>query len=87
VQRPVDLPQQHGRGSRRTTPPRQFAIDDNDVEALARQPLGDQRSRNAGADDQRIAFEVFADVAARRMYRRRKPRRTAAVQVVLFGII
>ena len=67
AQRPVDFPQQHGCGGRRAAAARQLAIDDDDVEALPRQAFGDQRSGNAGADDQRIACEVFAEVAARRM--------------------
>ena len=66
-QRPVDFPQQHGCGGGRAAAAGQLAIDDDDVEALPRQAFGDQRSRNAGADDQRIAFEVLAEVAARRM--------------------
>ena len=87
AQRPVDFPQQHGGGGRRAAAAGQLAIDDDDVEALPRQAFGDQRSGDAGADNQRIAFEVFADFAARRMCRRRKPRRTAAAQVGLFGIV
>jgi hypothetical protein len=54
---------------------------------LPRQAFSDQRAGNAGTDNQRIAFEVFAEVAARRMRRRREPWRTAAAQIVLFGII
>jgi hypothetical protein len=38
-------------------------------------------------DNQRIAFEIFAEIAARRMRRRREPWRTAAAQIALFGII
>jgi hypothetical protein len=87
VQRPVDFPQQHGRRSCRATSPRQFAIDHNDVEALASQAFGDQRSGNACADNQRIAFEVFTEVVPLRMRRRRKPRRTAATQVGLLSIV
>jgi len=67
--------------------PRQFAVDDDDVEALTREAFGDQRSGNAGPDDQRIASEVLAEVAARRMWRCGKPRRTATAQLGLFGII
>ena len=36
-----------------------FAIDDDDVEPLSRQAFGDQRAGDAGADDQRIAFDVL----------------------------
>jgi hypothetical protein len=28
---------------------------------LPRQPFGDQRPRDAAADDQRVAFQVFGD--------------------------
>ena len=59
-QRPVDFPEQHGCGSRRAAVPRQFAVDDDDVEPLTREALGDQRSGDAGADDQRIACKVLA---------------------------
>jgi hypothetical protein len=38
---------------------RKFAVDDDDIEALPCQPLGDQRSGDVAADDQRIAFQVF----------------------------
>ena len=86
-QRAVDFPQQHRGRGRGAAAAGQLAIDDDDVEALARQALGDQRSRDAGADDQRIAFEVLADLEADRMLARRKPRRVAAAQVGLFGIV
>ena len=39
-----------------------LAIDDHDIEALPRQALGDQRSGNPAADDQRIAFDVLSEV-------------------------
>ncbi|WP_291866458.1 hypothetical protein [Bradyrhizobium sp.] len=57
------------------------------MEALARQALGDQRSRDAAPDDQRIAFQVLAEVDADRMLPPCKPRRTAAPQVGMFGVI
>jgi hypothetical protein len=83
----VDLPQQHRGAGRRAAAPGRFAIDDDDVETLARQPLGDQRSGDAGADDQCIACDVFTDLTAPRLSGRNKPRRTAAAQVGLFGIV
>jgi hypothetical protein len=52
-----------------------------------REAFGDQRARDARADNQRIAFQIFNDLRARRMPRLRKPRRTAAAQVCLFGIV
>ena len=64
-----------------------LAIDDHDIEPLPRQPFGDQRAGDAGADDQRIAFGVFEEFGARRMPGRRKPRRAAAAQIGLFGIV
>jgi len=54
---------------------------------LPRQAFGDQGSRDACADDQRIAFDVLAEVEADRMLSRRKPRRPAAAKVGLFGIV
>jgi hypothetical protein len=57
------------------------------IQPLPRQPLGDQRSGNAAADDQRIAFDVLAEVEANRMLSCRKPRRPAAAKVGLFGIV
>ena len=67
--------------------PGKFAIDDDDIESLARQALGDQRSGDAGADDQRIAFQVLADVEADRMLARGKPRRASAAKIGLFGVV
>jgi hypothetical protein len=64
-----------------------LAIDDDDVEALARQPLGDQRSRDAGADDQRLAFQILGDLRPWRRLGRSKPGRAAAAQIGLFGIV
>jgi hypothetical protein len=44
-----------------------FTIDNDDVAPLSCQTLGDQRAGDAGADDQRIAFEVLAELRASRM--------------------
>ena len=86
-QRAVDFPQQHrGRGGGAAAPGK-LAVDDDDIEPLARQALGDQRSGDAAADDQRIAFQVLADIEANRMLTRGKPRRAAAAKVGLFGIV
>jgi len=52
-----------------------------------REAFGDQRARDARADNQRIAFQIFSELPARRMLRLRKPRRSAAAQVRLFGIV
>ena len=73
-QRTVDLPQQHRSAGRGAAVPRQFAIDDHDIEALSRQAFRDQRSGDPGANNQRIAFDVFADLTAGRMPGRRIPR-------------
>jgi hypothetical protein len=86
-QRTVDLPQQHRRAGGGAAAPGQFAIDDGDIQALTCQPLADQRSGNAGADDKCIAFDVLADFAADRLSGDRKPRRTAAAQIGLLGIV
>ncbi|WP_244067075.1 hypothetical protein [Bradyrhizobium sp. Ce-3] len=50
-----------------------LAIDDDDVESLTRQPLGNQCAGDAGADDQRIAGEIFRERRARRLFRGGKP--------------
>ncbi|MGF6427108.1 hypothetical protein [Bradyrhizobium sp. Pha-3] len=62
-----------------------LAIDDDDVEPLTRQPLCDQRTGDAGADDQRIAGEIFSE--RRRTLRRRTPGWRAATQIGLFGLV
>jgi hypothetical protein len=54
---------------------------------LSRQPLGDQRSGNPAADDQRVAFQVFGDVDAAALLCVRKPWRAAAAQVGLLGVV
>jgi hypothetical protein len=54
---------------------------------LSRQPFGNQRAGDAGADDQRVAFRVFAQFGTRRMPGRRIPGRAAAAQIGLFGIV
>ena len=64
-----------------------LAIDDDDIEPLAREALGDERSGDAAADNQRIAFDVLSEVKADSMPTRRKPGRAAAPQVGLFGIV
>jgi hypothetical protein len=54
---------------------------------LPRQPFGDQRSGNAAADDQRVAFQVFGYVGPAALLCTRKPRRAAAAQVGLLGVV
>jgi hypothetical protein len=54
---------------------------------LPRQPFGDQRSGDAAADDQRVAFQVFGYIDAAALLRARKPWRAAAAQVGLLGLI
>jgi hypothetical protein len=54
---------------------------------LPRQPLGDQRAGDAGAEDQRVAFRGFAQFGTRRMQGRRIPGRTATAQIGLLGIV
>ena len=64
-----------------------LAIDDDDIQALAREALGDERPGNSAADDQRIASDVLSEVKADSMLVGGKPRRTAAAQVGQFGVI
>jgi hypothetical protein len=54
---------------------------------LPRQSLGDQRSGNAAADDQRVAFQVFGDSGAAALRCARKPWRAAAAKVGLLGVV
>jgi hypothetical protein len=54
---------------------------------LPRQPLGDQRSGDAAADDQRVAFQVFGYIGAAALLRAFKPWRAAAAQVGLLGVV
>jgi hypothetical protein len=54
---------------------------------LPRQPLGDQRSGNTAADDQRVAFQVFGDAGSAALPGAFKPRRAAAAQVGLLGVV
>jgi hypothetical protein len=54
---------------------------------LPRQPLGNQRSGNAAADDQRIAFQVFGYIGAAALLGAGKPWRAAAAQVGLLGVV
>jgi hypothetical protein len=53
---------------------------------LPRQPLGDQRSGNAAADDQRIAFQVLGECGSVAVFDTLEPRRAAAAQVGLLGL-
>jgi hypothetical protein len=64
-----------------------LTIDDDDIEALAGQPLGNQRARDTPANDQRIACEAFAKQQRSGMPDGRKPRGMAASQVGLFGLV
>jgi hypothetical protein len=86
-QRAVDFPQQHRRARGGAAAAGQLAINDDDIEALPRQPLGDQRSGNAAADDQRVAFQVFGDAGPAALPGAFKPRRAAAAQVGLLGVV
>jgi len=70
----------------RAAAPRKLAIDDDDIQPLPRESFRDQRSRDAAADDQRIAFDVLGHLEADRMLGGRKPRRAAAAQIGLFGV-
>jgi hypothetical protein len=45
---------------------------------LPRQPLGDQRSGNAAADDQRVAFQIFSYFGSDARFGALEPRRAAA---------
>ena len=85
-ERAVDLPEQHrSRGGRAATAWK-LAIDDDDVQPLAGQPLRQQRTSDAGAHDQRVAFDVLLEVQPGGMPAG-KPRRTTATQIGLFGIL
>lgn len=64
-----------------------FAIDDDDVEPLPRQPLRNQRTGDAGADDERFAGEIFSKRRTRQTLRCGKPGRAAATKIGLFGLI
>jgi hypothetical protein len=70
----VDFPQQHRGAGGGAAAAGQLAIDEDDIEALARQALGDQRSCNAAAHDQRVAFQALGYIEAGGMPARRKPR-------------
>lgn len=54
---------------------------------LPRQPLGDQRSGNAAADDQRVASGIFSDARKKIGRCALEPRRAAAAEIGLFGVI
>ena len=68
-------------------PAGKLAVDDDDIEALPRQALGNQRSGDAAADHQRVAFQVFGYIGAAGLLGPRKPRRAAAAQVGLLGVV
>ena len=52
---PVDLPEQHGGTGKGAALSGIFAIDDRDVAAVAGQALSDERTGDAGADNQDFA--------------------------------
>jgi hypothetical protein len=54
---------------------------------LPRQSFGDQRSGDTATDNQRVAFQVFGYFNAAALLCTRKPRRTAAAQVGLLGVV
>jgi hypothetical protein len=54
---------------------------------LPRQPFGDQRSGDAAADNQRVAFQVFGYIGPAALPGMRKPWRAAAAQVGLLGVV
>jgi hypothetical protein len=54
---------------------------------LSGKPLGNQGAGDAGADDQRVAFQAFADTKRDRALSSPEPRRSAAAQIGLFGIV
>jgi hypothetical protein len=64
-----------------------LTIDDDDIQSLAREAFGDERSGNPAADDQRIAFDVLSEVKTDSVPTCRKPGRAAAAQVGLFSIV
>jgi hypothetical protein len=86
-QRAVDFPKQHRRARRGAAAAGKFTIDDDDIQALPRQALGDQRSGDAATDDQRVAFQVFGYIGAAALLCARKPWRAAAVQVGLLDVV
>jgi hypothetical protein len=49
--------------------------------------LGNERSGYAAANDQRLAFDILADLKSEATLGCRIPRRTAAPEVGLFGVI
>jgi hypothetical protein len=54
---------------------------------LPSQTFGDQRSGNAAADDQRVAFQVFGNGSSAALFDAFEPRRAAAAQVGLLGAV
>jgi hypothetical protein len=83
----ADSPTAHrGRGGR-TAATREFAIDHDHIQVLPREALGNQRSGNTAADDQRIACHVLGDVEADSRLGCGKPGRAAAAQIGLLGIV
>jgi len=87
AERAVDFPEQHRGRGRRAAAARNFAIDDQDSQTLAREALGDQRAGNPGADDQRIALQVLRYLGPRLRPCRGEPGRTSATKIRLFGVI
>lgn len=81
----IDLPEQHGSAGSGAAFARQLAIDDDDIQALAGQPLGHQRAGNAAADDQRVTFHALAEIERSRVLKCPGPRRATAAQIGLFG--
>jgi hypothetical protein len=53
---------------------------------LPRQTFGDQRSGNAAADDQRVAFQVLGNGGSGALFEPPEPWRAAAAQVRLLGL-
>src|SRR4051812_22518541 len=84
-ERPVDFPEQHRGAGGCATTAGILAVDDHDIEALTRQSLCHQRAGDAGADDQRVTFDIFTDSRPRRLPGRSKPWRMPAAQVALRG--
>ncbi|MDO9061403.1 MAG: hypothetical protein Q7U92_20610, partial [Bradyrhizobium sp.] len=72
-QRAVDFPKKHRSGSGGAAPPAKYSIYEDDIEPLARQAFRGQRSGNAAADDERIAFQILADIKTDRMLAGSKP--------------
>jgi hypothetical protein len=83
----VDFPQQHRGRSGGAAAAGNFAIDDNDIQTLARKALRNKRSGNPASDDQRVAFEVLRYFGSRVRRRTGEPRRTSTTKIGLFCAI